>query len=115
MRGADRAVEQIAAARHVAKQPPLAIIERAARILHGLEQAVLGDMDIAPDAIQKFGLVQRTPFGSRQRNQYFQRFRAQGNFVAITTEQPASLRLDDKSVESDGSRLRRARVVGPAW
>ena len=74
-------------------------------------------MDVAPDAIQKLGFVERTSFGCRQRDQQFQRFGAQGNFVSITTEQPASFRLDDKSVESDGLRLgagecRRSGLLG---
>ena len=60
--GGKCAVEQVAAARHVTKQLALAIVESTARILHGLKQAVLGNVDVAPDAVQKLGLVERTSF-----------------------------------------------------
>ena len=61
-------------------------------------------MDIAPDAVQKLGLVERTSFGCRQRDQQFERLGAQGNFVSVATEQTASSRLEDEPVEPDGLR-----------
>ena len=87
----------------ITKQTPLAIAEGAARILDGLKQAILGDMDVAPDAVQKFGLVERASFGRRQRDQQFKRLGAQGDFVPVATKQPASFRARDKSIKPDGS------------